>query len=268
MKIPENRQNIKIAYKFSAIAVCIFYALYFVTVPIQLSVSADVRYMSTLLPQLINFIGKVFEVCGMATVYAIAIYSVYKNGRAAYGKAYLFCSATATVKCLIVQIVSWLVSGGIPTFNNGLTEELLLLVILPTALEILQFTVFFLLAKVKVMRFRRGYEAASAAARVKGIEYPEMDGRVYPFASAFDFKNPVLYGCLMGGVVISASKLLLTAFNEIFMAINGLVIENFGDLAISVASFASDIACGVLAYTVMAFIIIKAFELSAARQSE
>ena len=260
-----NKQNIKAAYKFSIIAICIFYALYLASIPLLLTVNADYVFKNTLIPQFIKLVGKVLEVCGIAIVYAISVYSVYKRGRSESGRAYLLCGITAFVKCLLAQTVYWITSGGIPAFNNGLIEELVWLVILPCALEVLQFTVFFLIATRRLTKYRGGYEIASSAASAKGIAYPDSDSFVYPFKGAFDIKNPLLYGCFTGGIVITVSKLLLSILEEIDMAVNGLAIRNAGDLLLSVAGFFTDIACGVLAYTVMVFAIIKAFELCAKR---
>lgn len=263
MRNIENKLGIRGIYRFSSVAICIFYALYFITVPILLSVNADYAYKNTLIPQLVNLAGKIFEVCGIAIIYATSIFLVYKNGKSARLQAYLLCSLTAFIKCLFAQTVYWLVSGGIPAFNNGLLGELIWLVVLPCVLEILQFTIFFLIAAKRVMNFRRGYEIAREAAAAKGVEYPYMDTWVYPFRGAFELKNPLLYGCFAGGVVITVSKLLLSISEEIDMAINGLVIKTLGDFIFSLARLVSDMACGVLAYTVMVFVIIKAFELCA-----
>ena len=72
----------------------------------------------------------------------------------------------------------------------------------------------------------------------------------------------MLYGGFVGGIVIAVSKLLLTLLEEIDMAINGLAIRTLQDLLGTVFSVVSDIVCGGLAYTVIVFIIIKAFELT------
>ncbi len=263
-----DKQNLKSAYRFSIIAIFVFYALYLVTVPILLGVNADAAYKNTLIPQLVKLMGKIFEVCGIAVIYAISIFSVYRRGRAGIGSGYLLCGITALVKCLFAQTVYWLVSGGIPAFNNGLIGELIWLVVLPAVLELAQFTVFFMIAARRILNYRRGYEIGRDAARSKGAEYPSIDTWVYPFDGAFDFKNPLLFGGLVGGFVITVSKVVLSILEEIDMAINGLVIKNAGDLLLSVGGFVSDFACGILAYTVIVFVIIKAFDLNGKNKKE
>lgn len=256
-----KKENIKSAYRFAVIAICVFYALYFVTVPILLGAISNIAYKNTLIPQLVKLMGKIFEVCGIAVIYAISVYSVYRNGKSEIPRAYLLCSVAAFVKCFTAQTVYWLASGGIPAFNNGFFGELIWLVVLPSALEIVQFTIFILIVSRRVLNYREGYKIASETASAKGIEYPAMDSWVYPFKSVFDIKNPLLFGSFVGGAVITVSKLALSILEEIDMAVNGLLIESAGDLLLSVAGFVTDIACGVLSYTVMVFIIIKAFEL-------
>ncbi len=263
MKNTESKQNTKAAYKFSLIAICVFYALYFVTVPIFLNVSVNAIYKNTLIPNLVKFAGKVFEVCGIAVCYAIVLFSVYKQGKSAYGRAYLLYGISAFVKCSFAQTVYWVKSGGVPAFNNGFFEEALWNIALPFALEMLQFTLFFLIAKKFVIRYRQAYIEAKDASRARGTDYPEMDRWVYPFKSTFDFRNPLLRGGLIGGIVIWVSKTISSVISEIDMALNGLAIKTLGDFLGSALKFASDIACGVLAYTVMVFIIIKSFELTA-----
>ena len=250
--------NIKNAYKISLVAVCIFYALYFVTVPISSAVNSNVQYMNTALPGILNFLGKVLEVCGISVIYAITIFSVYKNGNAANGRAFAICSVAALIKCSVAQLIYWVVNGGIPSFNNGLVGELLWTVICPAALELIQFPVFFFIARRGIIRYRKAYFAAKLSAGKNC--YPDMDHWVYPFKKVLDLKNPLLCGCFVGGAVILVSKLLLSISAEIDMLINALYIETLSDAIDTVANYASDIACGVLAYTVAVFVIIKAFE--------
>jgi hypothetical protein len=261
MKAIDKTPSIKKAYKFSVIAICIFYALYFVSVPIQLSMSVDYQFKNTLAPQLVKFIGKVLEVCGIAVIYAITSYSVYRFSTRAYAKAFRLCAASAFIKCGFAQTVYWIMSGGIPAVNNGFLEEFIWLILLPTVLEIIQFTIFLLIARRAIIRYNGAYDIAYGAANAKGIAYREKDSAVYPFVKLTDFKNPLLKACLTGGMVITVSKVLLSILEEIDMAINGLPIKTLGDALGSVARFASDIACGVLAFTVMVFTLIKAFEL-------
>ena len=263
MKITDKKQDIKAVYKFCITAICVLYALYLITVPLLLSTSSNVQYMNTLIPQLVNFIGKVLEVCGIAVIYALCTYSIYKNGRAVYGKVYAICGVSAFIKCLLAQTVYWLGSGGIPAINNGLFEEFIWLVVLPAALEILQFTVFFLIVKRRVGRFSESYEIAKAGAKIKGVEYPSKDKLIFPFKSTFDTKNPLIYSCVIGGVVIGVSKLFLTLLEEIDMAINGLAIETAADLLGTLLRVFSNIACAGLAFAAMVFVIIKAFEIMA-----
>lgn len=263
MKITDKKQDIKAVYKFCIVAICVLYALYLITVPILLTTSSNVQYMNTLIPQLVNFLGKVLEVCGIAVIYALCTYSIYKNGRGAYGRAYVICGASAFVKCLLAQTVYWLSSGGIPAINNGLIEELIWLVILPAALEVLQFTVFFLIVKRRIESFSASYEIASAGAKIKGVEYPVKDKLVFPFKSTFDTKNPLIYSSVIGGVVIGVSKLILTLLEEIDMAINGLAIKTAMDLLETLLRVFSNIACAGLAFAAMVFVIIKAFEIMA-----
>ena len=257
----KKAQTRSAAYKFSIIAICIFYALYFVSVPILLSVNANYQYKITLIPQLVQFMGKVFEVCGIAVIYAVATYSLYRFGTRAYARAYVICGVSAFIKCFFAQTVYWILSGGIPAFNNGFLEEFLWLIVLPAALEVMQFTVFLLIAKSAIIKFRKGYEIGKHANESRGIEYPDMDSWVFPFDKLFNLKNPLLRGCFVGGLVIMVSKVLLSVLEEVDMALNGLAIKTVGDALGTVARFASDIACGVLAYTVMVFMMIKAFEL-------
>ena len=261
MKAIDKTPSIKAAYKFSVIAICIFYALYFVSVPIQLIMSVDYQFKNTLAPQLVDFIGKVFEVCGIAIIYAITTYSVYRFSTRAYAKAFRLCAISAFIKCTFAQTVYWILSGGIPAFNNGFFEEFIWLILLPTALEIIQFSIFLLIARGQIIRYNGAYEIARGAAEVKGVKYPEKDSAVYPFGKLTDFKNPLLYSCFAGGLVIMVSKVTLSILEEVDMALNGLPIKTVGDALESVARFASDIACGVLAFTVMVFMLIKAFEL-------
>ena len=259
IKTVSKQQNIKTVYKFSVIAICVFYLLYFVTIPIFSSVAADVKTKETVLPHLLNFLGKIFEVCGISTIYATTIFSIYKRGASAFGKAYLICSVSAIIKCAVAQTLYLAVNGGVPSFNNGLFEEALITVILPSVLEVIQFTIFFFIVKGAIMRYREAYEAARLSSGKS--DYPSMDRWVYPFSKTVDLKNPLLRGCFFGGVIIWASKTLSSLLAELDMYLNDLTIKTLADVIDTVATYASDIACGVLAYTLMVLLIIKFFEL-------
>lgn len=261
MKTIDKSSTIGATYKLCIIAICVFYALYLVTVPILLYVNADYQFKNTLVPQMVNFVGKVLEVCGIAVIYSAAAYLTYRLCTRAYAGVYVLCGVSAFIKCLLSQTIYWIMSGGIPAFNNGFFEEFLWLVILPFALEMLQFTIYLLIARVAIIRYNGAYAISKGAADAKGAEYPEPDNWVYPFSKLTDFKNPLLYSCFVGGLVIMVSKVALSILEEVDMALSGLPIKTLGDALGSIARFSSDIACGVLAYTVMVFMMIKAFEL-------
>ena len=250
------KNNMSKIYRYSFWGMLIVGAIYaFVMLPIYSSVSNNVVFMKTAIPDLVNFFAKVIEIIGICIGYAMAAYATYRIGKKSAGKVYsVYCSA-AFIKCFVSQLVLWVQSGGIPAFNNGFFEEALWLVVLPFILEVIQFTMFYLII--------RGILIKRSDAACCGLEasYTEKDKGIYPVGKIFDFKNPVLRCSRAGGLVILISKVLLTTVDEIYITIETRPIKTLDEALTCILRYLSDCVCGVMAYFVMVFVIILFFEM-------
>ena len=143
-------------YSFAFWGMIIFSVIYcFIMLPLYASVSVNVVYSRTVIPEAVSFFAKVIEVIAISVGYAIAIYAYYRLGSGATGKIFAIYSGAAAIKCTLSQCTQWVLEGGIPAFNNGLIEESLWLILLPLALEVIQFSIFFLIAKKAIKRWSR-----------------------------------------------------------------------------------------------------------------
>ena len=220
--------------------------------PVYASVSADVLYSRTMIPDLVNFFAKVIEVIGISIGYAIAIYAYYRLGKSASKKVYLIYGGASLIKCAAAQITLWILDGGIPAFNNGLIEQTLWLIILPWALEMIQFAIFSFIARGASLQYREENKKLVWS----GIICPGSDGGVYPVGKLTNFKNPLLRGAKVGGIVILISKVILTTIDEIYITIESRPIRTLEEAITCATRYLSDAVCGFMAYFIIVFTLI------------
>ena len=245
------------AYSFAFWGMIIFSAIYcFVMLPVCASLSANVVYARTVIPEVMSFFAKVIEVIAISLGYAIAIYAAYRLGGAANAKIFSLYGGAAAIKCTLSQITQWWLEGGIPAFNNGLLRESLWFILLPWALEMIQFSIFFLIAKRAVKRYRGENKSLLSG----GAIMPENDGGVYPVRKLNNFKNPLLRGGRVGGLVILISKVILTTIDEIYITLETRPIENLEEAITCALRYISDAICGFMAYFIIVFALIMLFD--------
>lgn len=254
------KNNVSKTYRYSFWGMLLVSALYaFIMLPIYASVSNDVVFMKSVIPDVVNFFAKVIEIISICIGYAMAVYAIYRLGRSSARSVYSVYCGAAFIKCFVSQIVLWILDGGIPAFNNGFFEELLWLVILPFVLEVIQFTVFYLIVANIITK------NCERKARVNPDELDniciEGDKGIYPIGKIFNFKNPILKCARAGGFVILVSKVLLTTIDEIYITIETRPIKTFDEALTCILRYLSDCVCGVMAYFVMVFVLITFFDM-------
>ena len=241
------------AYSFAFWAMIIFSAIYcFVMLPLSASVSNNVVYIRTVIPDVVAFLAKVVEVIAISVGYAIAVYAAYRLGDSASKKIFTLYGGAALIKCTLSQFTQWVLDGGIPAFNNGFAEQALWLIVLPFALEMVQFSIFFFIARKATRRYRAENKALLSGEKILA----ESDGGVYPFGKLNNFKNPLLHGGFVGGLVILISKVVLTTVDEIYITIETRPIKTLEEAITCALRYLSDAICGVMAYFIIAFMLI------------
>ena len=237
----------------------LFSAIYcFVMLPIYASVSNNIVYMRTAIPDLVSFFAKVVEVIAISIGYALAVYALYRCDKLAAKTVYLVYGGASLIKCAAAQITLWILDGGIPAFNNGFFEQSLWLIALPWALEMVQFTIFFLIAKKICHRYRSENKSRIWG----GVIMPESDEGVYPIGRLNNFKNPLLCGARAGGLVILISKVVLTTIDEIYITIESRPIQNLDEAITCALRYLSDVMCGVMAYFIIVFAMIMICDMA------
>ena len=116
----------------------------------------------------------------------------------------------------------------------------------------IQFTIFFLIARKSSNRYRE----ENKALLIDGVISHESDGGVYPMGKLNSFKNPLLKGGLVGGLVILISKVILTTIDEIYITLETRPIKTLDEAITCATRYLSDAVCGVMAYFIIVFAII------------
>ncbi len=241
------------AYSFAFWGMIIFSAIYcFVMLPTCATLNANVVYARTIIPDVVSFFAKVIEVIAISLGYAIAIYAAYRLGTSANAKIFSLYGGAAAIKCTLSQCTQWVLEGGIPAFNNGLIEQSLWFIVLPLALEMIQFSIFFLIASKITKRYREENKSLLTG----GVITPESDCGVYPVRRLNNFKNPLLRGGRLGGLVILISKVILTTIDEIYITLETRPIENLEEAITCALRYISDAICGFMAYFIIVFALI------------
>lgn len=261
------KNNVSKTYRYSFWGMVTVSALYaFIMLPIYASVSSNVVFMRSAIPELVNYLAKVIEIIGISIGYAMAAYATYRMGKSAACRVYAVYCGAAFIKYFVSQTVLWVNGGGIPAFNNGFFGELLWLVVLPFALEVIQFTVFYFIAANIIEK------SCKRKAKVNSDEFDkiciESDKGIYPIGKIFNFKNPMLKCAKAGGLVILVSKVLLTTIDEIYLTVQTRPIKTFDEALTCILRYLSDCVCGAMAYFVMVFALITFFDMLYKKNSE
>lgn len=261
------KNNVSKTYRYSFWGMVTVSALYaFIMLPIYASVSSNVVFMRSAIPELVNYLAKVIEIIGISIGYAMAAYATYRMGKSAACRVYAVYCGAAFIKYFVSQTVLWVNEGGIPAFNNGFFGELLWLVVLPFALEVIQFTVFYLICANIIGKSCE--KTANVNLDLQDAKSIECDKGIYPIGKIFNFKNPMLKCARAGGLVVLISKVLLTTIDEIYLTVQTRPIKTFDEALTCILRYLSDCVCGAMAYFVMVFALITFFDMLYKKNSE
>jgi len=215
-----------------ALGMLILYSLYcFVLVPLGISVSNNVMYSDTVLPNVIEIVYDIVEIMAMSLGYAVTAYSIYSFTTVrSWPSMIIFCGLTV-FKYVSNLAMDWIGGSYVP--NNVLHD--VAVITAPLLLEILQYFVVVWIASRVISNFHRG--------RGKGKAQYE---NIYPFKRMLDMSNPMMKISFYVAVVIAVTSVLqsIPYYVELF-SITGFI------LSMILSQLVASVIHAVICYFVM-----------------
>lgn len=239
-----QRERSKSVCKYCFGGMTLLAAVYcFVMIPIYAKTASDVVYQRTAIPDIVNFIMKMVEILCMSVGYAMTAAILSLNAKKTVGMIYITYGSAALLKCTVSQIVLWILDGGLPAINNGLLLEIVWKIVLPFVLEMIQFTLFFIL----VLRVWRGLGS-------------DKDADISDIGKLYDVKRPVQKSAFCGGMIVLVTRVALTTIDEIYLTIETRPIKNLSEALTFITRYLADIIYGAAVYFAVIFVFITLIE--------
>ncbi len=238
----KNKNNGKRICVFTIVAGAILYTLYcFVIAPAYISSLNNVAYEGSLMPDILNYLGRAVEVVAMSLCYALAAFRVYSFGKEGLGGAFGIYLSLGAYKYVANMLYGWTVEGGAPV----LWYFDLLFALLYLVLETLLFGVVCLI-------FIRIFENYHQRSRI--LARAGREESVYPFVKLYDKSNPLLKAALASALALLIPKLLGQIIND------AIQIVEITNLPLMILSYFLNIIFGVLGYITVIFAFVLFFE--------
>ena len=178
-------------------------------------ISNDILYSDTLLPVVLSYLREIFELAAISVFYAVMICVLYKRGKGRIRDLFILFVAAAAYKYLASTVMSWVVSGSIPSSWALDMSNVLFF----TSLEFLQLVIIYCLIRPEIERFNA--KRALAEKKLSVLDY-STDVTVpcaYPFEKLYDRENCLCRSAFVCALVIFIAKLFGDVVSDIWVII-------------------------------------------------
>lgn len=234
MKLTTNEIiNRRKLYLSLAVSGLVLYAIYCILlVPVGETVSNDVRYEGTALPELLYFASRLFEVAAIAVTCGIAALGVVRFRAKKFALGGVIYCGLILYKYAIAIILGWVEEGRIPSewlFDIAYVFVMSLIEIIP-----------FAIAWIFIAHLAKNHAERRAILIKAGREE-----KVLPIKKLFDKGNPLVVSALVCSVVVLVTKIGGQAINDI------LTIEEITNLPLMIVEYFANAVFAVICYFVM-----------------
>ena len=247
--VPLTEHELSLKRKLFSIILFAAYPAYIVNScvvsPIYTVTDSNVAY--NVLPLVFFFLGIIIDLAVIYLSLAVIIYGMYKLPTKALSPLIALTLSAPIFKNLLKIIVSPFVDGVIDT-------ELLIMDIyslsVSCVLEILQLAIVLIIAYPPFKKYKARLAVVEKASDVISREkLPDM--RLIPFNAPVSIKNPLQFGALISGIVITLIRLLMRLINDLGpLASPSLDLIFFLPYVLSLVS-------GMLGYLFMIYVFIS-----------
>lgn len=227
---------------FTLLAGALLYSLYcFVIEPAYIASLYDVTYEGSVVPDVLNYLGRIVEVIAMSLCYATAAYYIYSLGGKGFGGALLIYLALGAYKYGANMLMSWVQSG--ETLDVWYIDLLFALINLFT--ETIPYLIACLIFKGIFESYRQRNAILAKAGRAESV---------YPFTKLYDKNNPLMKAALTSALALLIPKLLGQILNDVIQ------IVEITNLPLMILAYLLNIIFGVLGYITVTFAFVLYFE--------
>lgn len=240
---------------FLGIGMIALYVLFcFCLVPLWRMLASDVAYMDTVLPDVVEFLFDVTELCAISLGYAVSVYIIYRFGVSGSAVSAAIFGCATLFKYAANLVMSWADAGFIiRSVTNDIWSS-----IIPLLLELLQ---YFIVIRLAISAFGDRLDAVKKHNRLSkklGYDEADYDKGIYPFKSMFDLENPMLRTAFRAAVVVVVTKVLSRIVFDIMLTLaEGL--PSLEEIPLMLVYYVSDAIPGVICYFVIILVLMGIF---------
>lgn len=183
---------------------------------LYVKMETDVAFMVPVLIDIVPYITDLCELIGILIAYTVILFNWRLSGTRER-RGYIIAFAALTAYKYAAKIIVTLIMNGALSSVKGYLTDMLLGVILPFALEMVQFAVVILIIR-SVMARTQSFIAEKKAleGKLDGYHFDE-EALFFPMRSLIDMQNPIQRSAIWIGLVITVSKAGQLLINDIMI---------------------------------------------------
>ncbi len=245
-------------YLIMAIIMGAAYTVYcFAISPALIFVGSDIAFEGTVLPTLLEYLGKLVEILAVSAAYALILCGAFELLSENFKGGLLVFSLVTLYKYAGNVAMSWIMNGSIPVLWIWDVVN----VIFFTALEAIQLLIVWAIVRHFAAKTRVGADAKGKTALTEGCDW-------YPFGKFYDGGNPCLKATFYCSLTVVCSKLFGRIVNDIYSLLLGGLPEKAVTWAVMSAYYLFELLFGVICYVVMVFTVTKLMDKLFLKKSE
>ena len=197
---------------------------------------SEIGLVDPIVPEVLNFVGKLVDVAVLSALCASVIYGVYRFGAAKFVGGALLFYGIVMYKYTAEEAANWIYSGFVPPD--------FWLDVLYAWLKATLFVIPFVIAFLVVKGIIKGYKRRAEILKKAGVEKAPL-----PFSGFFDFSN-----CLLASALTFAAVILFITFGgQLFFDV--LTLQSVTNLPLMIFDYLSHIVLAVLSYFAMILVM-------------
>ncbi len=206
--------------------------------------SSDVLYSDTILPMLLSYACELLELVAISVCYAAMICVLYRSGIGRIKSIFLIFVLSAVYKYLSSTVMSWVMSGSIPS----LWKLDLVNVLYFTLLEFLQLLIIYLVIRPDIERFNKDRTSARKKSEFYGSDLEVTIPTAYPFEKIYDKRNCLCRSAFVCAIAVLIAKLFGDVSSDLWMILSGGLPSEWRTWVLMAVNYLSKAIFAVIAY--------------------
>lgn len=224
-------------YFIMALVMGIAYTLCcFAISPLLVYIGNDIAFEGTVLPILLDYVGRLVEIVAISAAYAVLICGAFRLAPENFKLGIVVFAVATLYKYTANVTMDWIINGSVPA---GWIWDVVN-VLFYTALEMVQLLIVWAIIKHFAARIISGGSVAW-----------------YPFDRFYDKNNPCLRAAFFSSLTVFLSKIFGRVINDIYSLIIWGLPQKGITWVIMAAEYVFEMIFGLLCYVVIIFTLTK-----------